>query len=205
MILEKIFKTLASQYTSNAKLIDDFWNEIEKKYTGSKRHYHNLQHLETMLHLLNEHKTQISDWDCILFALFYHDVIYDVLKKNNEEKSAALAETRLKEIQFPENKIALCVQHILATKAHNLSGNADTNLFIDIDIAILGFDWETYQKYAQNIRKEYAIYPDFMYNPGRKKVVNHFLTMKSIYKTASFKEFYEAKARENMSQELKLL
>jgi predicted metal-dependent HD superfamily phosphohydrolase len=205
MILEESFKTLAIQYTSNSKLIDNLWDEIQKKYTHPKRYYHNLQHLETMLCLFKEYKIEISDWDSILFALFYHDAIYDVLKKDNEEKSAVLAQKRLQEIQFPEGKIALCVQHILATKSHELSDNRDTNIFTDIDLAILGFDWEVYQKYAQNIRKEYTIYPNFMYNPGRKKVVNHLLTMNTIFKTDTFRQLYEEKARKNMNQELEQL
>jgi predicted metal-dependent HD superfamily phosphohydrolase len=205
MILEKTFKKIATQYTSNTNLIDSLWNEIHKKYTHSKRHYHNLEHLETMIDLLREHSNEIADGDAILFALFYHDAIYDVLKKDNEEKSALLCQKRLKEIHFPVDRITLCNQHILATKNHTASNNRDTNLFTDVDLAILGYDWEVYQKYFQNIRKEYSIYPDFMYNAGRKKIINHLLSMDSIYKTETFKQLYEQKARNNLKEELKQL
>ena len=57
----------------------------------------------------------------------------------------------------------------------------------------------------KNIRKEYAIYPDMLYNPGRKKVLQHFLTMDTIYKTAVYRDRYEQKAKENLQRELELI
>jgi hypothetical protein len=33
---------------------------------------------------------------------------------------------------------------------------------------------------------EYSIYPAFIYNPERKKVLNHFLLMDRIFKPAFF-------------------
>jgi len=89
--------------------------------------------------------------------LFYHDIIYDVKKKNNEEKSAKYLEKVLTEIKVPSHQILNCITIIKATKTHNLSRDNDTNLFLDADISIFGKDWEDYLIYKDCIRKEYSI------------------------------------------------
>lgn len=91
---------------------------------------------------------------------------------------------------------------ILATKNHELSADNDTNYLLDADLAILGQTLDDYQKYTEQIREEYSIYPDFMYNSGRKKVLNYFLDMDEIYKTPYFKKNYEQKARVNIKNDL---
>ena len=49
------------------------------------------------------------------------------------------------------------------------------------------------------------MYPDMMYKPGRKKLLEHFLAMPHIFKTAFFRERLEVQARENLMRELELL
>jgi len=55
------------------------------------------------------------------------------------------------------------------------------------------------------IRKEYKVYPDIIYKPGRRKVVQHFLAMERIYKTDYFFVRLEQQAKENLTKELTLL
>lgn len=181
------------------------WSEIEKSYSKKTRFYHDLSHLEHLLKTLSEIKSTISDWETTLFCLFYHDIIYKATSKTNEEDSADLAANRLSEIGYPIEKIEQCHAMILATKAHNFCSDPDINLFNDADLSILGGDWETYFTYAKNVRKEYKIYPDFLYNPGRKKVLQHFLEMPRIFKTDVFLEKLEEQARSNLRRESDLL
>jgi len=42
------------------------------------------------------------------------------------------------------------------------------------------------------------VYPDLVYNPGRKKVLNHFLAMDSIFKTDYFYNKFDRQAKENL-------
>jgi predicted metal-dependent HD superfamily phosphohydrolase len=205
MELKALYTSLALRYNTNENLAEELWQELEKAYGAKGRHYHNLIHLENMYAQLLEVKEHIADWDTLLFSLFYHDVIYNASKKDNEEKSAALAVKRLTEIQYPENKMQLCFEQIMATKKHEASSDPDTNYFIDADLSILGTSRENYLEYCKNIRKEYSIYPDFLYNPGRKKALVHFLEMRQIFKTPHFQEKYEADARENITYEITLL
>jgi predicted metal-dependent HD superfamily phosphohydrolase len=199
-MLKQIFTHLIQNSPASEKL----WSEIEKNYSLPARHYHTLNHLENLYAQLSAVRNEIQDWETVLFALFYHDIIYKVLRKDNEERSAALAVKRLNVIGLDAEKISKCEQIILATKTHTLSNDNDTNLFTDADLSVLGMSFEIYTDYYQKIRKEYGIYPDFMYNPGRKKVLQHFLEMPYIYKTKVFRAQFEAQARENIEQELKL-
>lgn len=202
MNLKSIFSDLISKYSDNEILKTDYWKEIEQSYSHKSRKYHNLIHLENMIRELEEVKDKISDYDSILFSIFYHDIIYKATSKDNEEKSAEKAKIRLEKFNVPQKKITKIYNQILATKSHKRSEDSDTNFLLDSDLAILGQDWEIYENYTQQIRKEYSIYPDFMYKPGRKKVLTHFLEFEEIFKTDYFKGIYEEKARENIKREI---
>ena len=205
MMLKDTFIQLVSKYTTNNIVANELWTEIEQNYSNKNRYYHTLQHLDSLLEQLTEAKNEIQNWDAILFTLYYHDIVYNALKSDNEEKSAALAKMRLSQINVPANTIELCYNQILATKSHQKSSNSDTNYFTDADLAVLGKSWETYATYYKNVRKEYAIYPDFLYNRGRKKVIKHFLAMDRIFKTDFFYYKFETQAKQNLNQELNLL
>ncbi|WP_281846296.1 HD domain-containing protein [Olleya namhaensis] len=191
----------------NSTLAESLWAEIESQYIIKNRHYHNLSHIFNMLKQLDETQTKIKDLDSLKFAIWYHDIIYKSTNKNNEEKSALFALNRLKKIDFNLKRAQNVQELILSTKKHTIikTQNNDNAVLLDLDLSILGTDWNTYKKYISNIRKEYKIYPNFMYNPGRKKMLNHFLERETLYFTEHNKEQYEAQARENLNREIKLL
>ena len=155
-----------------------------------------------MYNQLLQVKDLIEDFDVVLFSLFYHDVIYNSSKKDNEERSADLARERMQTLGFSEERILKCVAQILETKGHSISEDKDTNFFTDADLSILGLDWNLYSEYAQNVRKEYNSYPTIIYKMGRRKVLKHFLGMERIFKTDYFFEKFEDLARENLRKEL---
>jgi predicted metal-dependent HD superfamily phosphohydrolase len=140
--------------------------------------------------------------DASVFSLFYHDIVYRPLRGDNEEQSARIARQRLGSLGLTGDIIALCEKMILATKKHLFADHASINAFLDADLAILGATPDLYHRYSINVRKEFGAIPDFVYKPGRKKVLRHFLSMASIYKTPYFQNHYEAQARNNMENEL---
>jgi predicted metal-dependent HD superfamily phosphohydrolase len=204
-MLKETFIGLLSNYTDDKRLINELWDEIEINYSTKKRHYHTLQHLDNLLAQLTEVKEKIQDWDTVLFTLYYHDIVYNSLKSDNEEKSALLATNRMKQMAISNRMIESCQKQILATKTHIKSTESDTNYFTDADLSVLGNSWEVYTQYFKDVRKEYSIYPDFIYNSGRKKVLNHFLKMDSIFKTEFFYNKFEIQAKQNLQKELELL
>lgn len=202
--LSATYKLLVSNYTSDADLTNELWKEVEDSYSQSHRHYHNLEHLEDLLEQLKTVRAKIKKWNTTLFTLFYHDIVYSAVKKNNEEQSAIFARERMSLLHVGEEEIEWCYQQIIATKYHHFSHDQDTNYFTDSDLSILGRSPEVYRIYCIKIRKEYNVYPSFLYKKGRRKVVKHFLSMDRIFKTEEFYERFEEQARANLLHELKL-
>ncbi|KFC21815.1 HD domain-containing protein [Epilithonimonas lactis] len=203
--LNDIYRELISKFSNDEKLKLDYWQEIEKSYSQKNRKYHNFAHLENMIFELENVKDEISDFDALLFSVFYHDIVYKATSKDNEEKSAEIAKKCLEKINISNERIIKIYNQILATKSHKKSDDSDTNFLLDADLAILGKDWNAYENYVRQIREEYSIYPDFLYKPGRKKVLTHFLEFEEIFKTDNFKEKYEKIARENIKREISIL
>ncbi|MEO8150833.1 MAG: hypothetical protein ABI723_24585 [Bacteroidia bacterium] len=201
-MLKQTFKELTGNYTEDFILIDKLWNEIEVAYSKKKRYYHTLKHLENLLNQLNEIRKEINEWDTVLFALYYHDIVYNPLKNDNEERSAEFAAKRMKSISVPAQIINNCKSHIMATKKHLESSDNDINFFTDADLSVLGQEWNSYSDYSRQVRNEYSIYPDLVYNAGRKKVLLHFLQMKQIFKTDCFFEKFEVQAKQNLLREI---
>ncbi len=198
---------LASKYSLDKDLVDEFWNELYRSYTSKSRFYHNFSHIYNMLRQVDAFESELNNLDAFKFSIWYHDIIYKSSKKDNEEKSALVSGERLLKLGVDKATIFLVNKMIISTKKHQLvlTDNIDNAYLLDIDLSILGSNWETYQIYLKNIRKEYKIYPDFLYNPGRKKVLKHFLEREILYFTDSYKLKYEKQARQNLEGEIKLL
>ena len=204
-MLTIIFTELVRKYTTDNLLPKKLWNEIVINYCDAGRYYHNLDHLESIISELSDVRDHIPHWDTAMFSVFYHDIIYNALRSDNEAQSADKAQMRLQEIGFPKDQITQCVLQILATKGHEPGNDLTTQLFIDADLAIVGKDSKKYSEYSENIRNEFFVYTDNQYKDGRKKVLKHFLAMNRIFKTEHFYNKYERQARKNIEEELNLL
>lgn len=203
--LSVTWNKLTLKYTENGRLVDELWIEIEKAYTSKRRHYHNLAHLAYMIERAIRYSDQLYEHDTVMFSIFYHDIIYNTGRQDNEQKSADIAHDRLTRLEVPVDKIMKCQCQIMATKDHKDNADSDTNFLVDFDLAILGDTPKTYEEYTKKIRSEYTIYPNFLYKKGRKKVLQHFLAMDRIFKTHEFHSRYEKQARENLRTELRQL
>lgn len=200
MDLQKTFYQLLKRIGFTEENIDKHWVDLKKAYSHKTRHYHNLKHLEEMLVCFEIYKSELQYPDEVLYALFYHDIIYNSTQKDNELKSAELAVRLLPEIATINKQMIFDL--IMATKSHVANSDSDEKWIIDFDLKILAKDPENYKIYASQIRKEYSIYPDFLYNPGRKKALEHFLEKEYIYQTEIFRTIFESKARANIQEEI---
>jgi len=204
--IKAIWVACTKQFSAPENMIMDAFDHLVAQYSTKKRHYHNLHHISALLALQQQHATLITDNDTMLFSIFFHDVVYNVLRNDNEVESAATAASFLSAIRFPPDRIQKVVQFIEATKTHaNNTRYTDLDYLLDFDLSILGAPAVSYQLYQQQIRREYAVFPDAVYYPGRKKVLQHFLNKQPVFKTSSFQELYEKQAIENITAELESL
>lgn len=203
MNLNKIYADLLLKIGFNEKEIQQNWSDLEKAYSKKSRHYHNLTHLEEMIVSFEIYSNRLQNPNEILFAIFYHDFVYSASKKDNELKSAEYALSVLGEKSNLDKQFVF--DAICATQHHAHNANEDINWLIDFDLKILTKDWEDYKIYFEQIRKEYRIYPDFLYKPGRAKALKHFLEYEFIFQTEEFRGLYEDLARRNIEKEISLL
>jgi len=169
-------------------------------YTERHRYYHNLEHVKRLLALCDE--MEINDPE-IMLAVFYHDTIYRPGDSRNEEESAAFARESLARLGVDPGRVEQVCGMILATADHpKPRDDLTTQFFLDLDMSILGAAGEEYQSYAEGVRKEHPLLPDFVFRKNRRKFLKKILAAKIIFCTDQFREKYEVAARANIEWEL---
>lgn len=176
---------------------EHLWECIETLYTEEGRYYHNLEHIEDCLNKLDHWPTPPPHRDTVELAIWFHDIIYDTRRADNEESSAALATHYLRGHPMEVHTCAL----ILATRHKITAGMEDEEVMCDIDLSILGAQPKKYQAYATNIRKEYAWVDEGEYCEARAQVLTRFLNKRKLFQTPYAIGRWENQARKNIELE----
>ena len=178
--------------------------ELVACYGTAGRHYHTIDHIAVLLDLSAEHAASLADRETVDLAILYHDVIYEPTRKDNEERSAFLARERLAALGRPAAQADTVARYIEATKHASAAptGDSDLDHVLDFDLSILAAPPAIYATYAAAIRREYAIYPDLLYRPGRAKVLRSILEQQCIYRVPALAAQWEPTARANVTAEL---
>jgi predicted metal-dependent HD superfamily phosphohydrolase len=204
--LREQWNDLSTQYNADEGLKAKSFGMLRAHYSREGRFYHNLSHIKALLHLFESVKHLIEDTNAIRFGIWFHDVIYDTKRTDNEEASADVAADLLSELSVDTKTIDFVRQLILATKSHRDKAlTEDAKMFLDIDLSILGASSEIYEEYSKAIRKEYSWVPGFMYRSARKKILKGFMKREAIFATAEMNKRFEAQARLNVADELRAL
>jgi len=206
LFLRVQWNDLLSSYTSDQSFQDQLFKLVKEKYSESGRFYHNLNHVKQLLNLFESLNNQIQESNAVRFSIWFHDVVYDTERNDNEEESARLAVETLGELNINFETLGFVGQLILATKSHvghNLS--QDGKLFLDLDLAILGMSQDIYEKYSRAIREEYSWVPEQTYGKRRREILEGFLDRETIYFTNIMKDRFEEQARKNIRSEIQSL
>lgn len=210
--LGKCFTQHLSAMTSaiSPKQIDRLWQDIVTHYGEPQRAYHTLNHIEQLLVEFESIKHHLSEPHIIALALYYHDVIYDPTRSDNELQSAEFATDALSPYLSQEQ----CQQIyalIMMTANHQIDALIDSDKYndaaylLDMDLSILGAPWSAYEQYAKAIRQEYNHVADDNYRDGRTAVLQGLLAHPKLYLTDHYYEQLETQARANIKRELTLL
>ena len=171
--------------------------EIRKMYDEPQRFYHNQNHLNELISLINFLKTKkmINDKDIgkLYLISFFHDAIYNPKATDNEEKSAELfLHFVVKDLEFltPEfgytleskkkiikekhsnpNEVFEIYQAILDTKTHKPSSDI-SKIFCSLDLFCLtNYNLQELIEYEHNIFKEYQFVDYIVYHQKRIEVL----------------------------------
>ncbi|ESQ90791.1 hypothetical protein ABAC460_08145 [Asticcacaulis sp. AC460] len=176
------------------------WRDIAAAYSEPHRYYHSLSHIAAVAAQFDSVQDGFEDPDQALLALFFHDIVYDPARRDNEAVSAQ----RLRDA-LPGIDVDRACRHILATQAHLPSDDPDTNLVLDIDMSVLGAEWPDYLAYARGVYREYVpVYGPEAYAAGRVALfLNPTLERDHIFLTSAFAD-RDAQAKQNLIAEREL-
>ncbi|BFY99439.1 hypothetical protein BsWGS_02479 [Bradybaena similaris] len=204
----KSWEQLTSALGTTAKVRDDWWSIIERRYSEEWRFYHTLTHIEHLLQLYNQWRERIAELENMLLSIFFHDIVYDPAASDNELRSIEVFTKFALDAGLADNVVQRVARMITATITHSTEDrqdDLDLRLFLDFDLAVLGQDAEAYKQYAEDIRKEYIHFDDETYRKGRCKVLKSLLSLPSLYATDELQEEYEEQARNNITGEITTL
>lgn len=197
---------LAINNTVTPAISQALWQDIKQHYNEVDRTYHNLSHLEQLFIQFEQIKHGLTQPHIVALALYYHDVIYDPTRTDNEAKSANYAVEQLHGFLNAEQCQRICGL-IMMTAAHQLSDDTDRDAayLLDMDLSILGASWSVYKRYAQAVRQEYAHVTTDDYRSGRSTVLKGLLAHPKLYLTDYYYMRLEQQARLNIEREIKSL
>jgi len=172
---------------------------LEAAYGELHRHYHTARHIDHCLAELDLACNLAAQPAEVEAALWFHDAIYKPSSSGNEQASADWAERFLRGHSIDPERIGRICAHILATRHAAPPTSPDSQLVVDIDLAILGTDRDTYEEFEANVRKEYWWVPGPLFRRKRAEILQSFLDRPCMYSTESFRDRYEAAARSNLA------
>ena len=183
---------------------------LRQRHGEPQRHYHTWAHIEALLGHYRRWVRYLNRPGPVLWALYWHDAIYDPKAKDNEEKSAQLLEQEAAGHLSPHD-IEFAAAIIRATATHTVAEGlpaqdaGDLALFLDMDLSILGAPEAVYDRYEQDIRAEYAFVPEEAYRAGRGAILKGFLSRPRLYFTDIAHAEWDTAARANLARALRAL
>jgi predicted metal-dependent HD superfamily phosphohydrolase len=167
-------------------------------YEEPQRRYHSLQHLgECITHFESAVELAIHSGEVEL-ALWFHDAIYELQARDNEQRSADWAVEEMTRSGAQAGPTRRVHALIMATCHTATPDEPDQQLLVDIDLAILGADPVRFAEYDAQVKAEYSWVPEAVYRIKRREVLQGFLDRPVIYNTPHFRTRHEQQARANL-------
>lgn len=180
----------------------DLGAELLAAYAEPTRHYHDPDHLRTVLDTVAALADQAADPMLVELAGWFHDAAYDVHRQDNEEQSAQLAESTLHQAGLTPEQVAEVARLVRLTACHDPAG-PDSNgaVLCDADLSILASDPVGYAVYVRAVRQEYAHVSEEEWRIGRSAVLEQLLGLPALFRTTTGAG-WEPAARDNLQTEL---
>ncbi len=180
---------------------------LKARYEEAQRAYHTWDHIEGLLGHFETLSDHIADKTRILWALYWHDAVYDPMRSDNETASADLLRAEGKG-HIPDTTLEEAAIIIEATAKHHLPGTlsgealSDASYFLDMDLSILAAREDIFDAYEDNIRFEYSFVSADTYTSARANILKGFLAREQLYFTDICRARWEDKARANIQRSI---
>ena len=149
------------------------YNILLSMWNESHRSYHTQNHLLELIEQINEHKSKLSQtqYEKLMLCALFHDIVYDPMCQDNEEKSSEFFINCCSEKN--NSDLLEIKQMILDTKNHESSSEL-SELFNHFDMKVVESDYEKLLEWERGIHDEYKSYGD-LYKSGRLNFLESLL------------------------------
>lgn len=184
--------------------------DLAARYAEPHRRYHDIAHVRAVVRdaavLAGELGLTASERAVLTIAASAHDVVYDGHPGEDERRSASWARDWLTRAGVAQAHVARTGELVLATMTHTAPpDDLRAWALLDADLAILGADPGTYDRYRAAVREEYAALDEPAWRAGRAAVMAELLARDPLYRTSAARQRWEAAARANIARELESL
>lgn len=186
--------------------------ELMSAWSEPHRHHHDQRHLRECLALWTQWRDHSRRAGEVAIALWFHDAIYDPRAPSNELHSAAWAARSLARAGADSDTAQRVHDLVMSTEQAtqhdapaDLGSSPDAQLVVDIDLSILGSPAERFERYDQDVRKEYAGVPGLRYRETRAQLLQSLLDRPRLYHGEHAVALLEAQARINLAAALSRL
>lgn len=180
-----------------------FVKKIYKEKLPGDLYYHDLNHtievVEGVYEVGKGENLNEEDLEMLVLAAWMHDIGYTEQYVGHEEESQDIAESFLKENQYPQDKIEIIKKCIIATKFRHVPGNYLESVLIDADRLSMGKENFFYR--GNLLRKEWGKYLDKSYTDREWNDVQ----INYLMETGFFTQYAKHKYGEQREKNLKFL
>ena len=179
--------------------------DLLARYDEPHRRYHDRRHLAELLAALVRLTGGAPVPVEVVCAAWLHDAVHDG-RDDDEERSAVLASRVLRDLGVAGPVVEEVARLVRLTLTHDPApGDRAGALLSDADLAVLAADPARYERYAADVRQEYAHVPDAAFRRGRTAVLRGLLERPRLYATTEGHRWWDARARRNLRDEITLL
>ena len=183
----------------------DLHHRLVLAYSEPHRVYHTLTHIKSCFKIFQDVVHLAKNADALALAIWFHDAVYDIGAKDNEQRSA---DWFLKESEglFDDSLRDLVSSHIMATmhcgeeiKSH------DSQIIVDIDLFSFGKPWPEFLRDSEDVRAEKADISDREFYPKQCGFQKFLLEQPRFFQSDYFYRHYEKQARQNLTRFMALI
>jgi predicted metal-dependent HD superfamily phosphohydrolase len=183
--------------------IDDsqaIYQRLLAGYHEPQRHYHTLDHIKHCLGMFEDCKALVHDPDSLEMAIWFHDVILESGRRDNEARSADLYLELSAGVQRDETR--QLVKRLIMATLHNGDSleDADSIYMVDIDLSSFGLSWDGFLRDSQNIRVENPHLCDQDYQLNQTGFQRSLLARPRFFLSDFFHDHFEKQARDNLAR-----
>ena len=171
-------------------------------YGEPGRYYHSFAHIRHCLAMFDQCRSLLRHPDAVELAVWFHDVIFEPGKPDNEARSARLYLDLSDGVHPPETR-GLVDRLVMATLHDGeVLRDEDAKYMADIDLSSFGLPWKEFLRDSENLRREAGDLSDEEYYQKAIGFHDYLQARDGFYHTEFFAARFEIPAKQNIARYL---